>query len=479
MSEPSTAVAPALDDRPPEEDRRGGFLDRLQDAGVGLTAWSERWIPDAWVVALIMTIPVFVMALIWGDVDASGAFVAWGDGIWTLLTLMAEFSFAIVIAYAVAVARPVARLLNWIASRPDPAKPAQAVLVMAAFSYVTAWLNWAVAIVMSAVLVLFMAKNNPRADYRLLACAAFLGFGTVWNAGLSSSSALIVATPDNFLITGKVLANTIPISETILTPWNIVLSLVVAVLGTAFIVALTPRPEKAWTMPPDRLEALLPSMEREPVAAPLTPAQRMESWRGWNLLFGVATMAYLVHLLATKGIAGWTIDAYNLLFLSLAILLHGRPRPFLDACERGIRGAWGILLVFPFFAGMFGLIQLTHLGTTLSDFFASITTAHTFAPIVYWYSGILNYFVPSAGAKWALEAPYLIPAAASHGVSPAGATMAYSWGDLGTALIQPFWAIALLAIVRLKFGQIMGYCLVIWVPFSIVATIGMFLMPIH
>lgn len=472
----STSFVPPPDRQPPK-DGRPTFLERLQDAGVGLTTWSERWIPDAWVVALIVTVPVFVMALLWGNVDAPQAFIAWGDGFWTLLPLMAEFSFAIVVAYAVAVSRPVARMLNWIASRPDPTKPWQAILVMASFSYVTAWLNWAVAIVMTAVLVLYIAKNNPRVDYRLLACSAFLGFGTVWNAGLSSSSALIVSTPDNFLITGKLLAGTIPISHTIFTPWNIGLSLVITALGTALAVALTPSAEKAWTMPRDRIDSFLPSLEPEPPRESLTPVERMESWPGWNILFGAATMGYLIHLLVTKGLAGWTIDSYNLLFLSLAIWLHWRPRPFLNACERGVRGAWGILIVFPFFAGMFGLIVGTDLGVTLSHFFASITTTRTFGPVVYWYSAILNYFVPSAGAKWALEAPYLIPAGATHGISPASVTMAYSWGDLGTALIQPFWAIPLLAIVRLRFGQIMGYCMVIWIPFSIVATVGMFLMP--
>lgn len=191
----------------------------------------------------------------------------------------------------------------------------------------------------------------------------------------------------------------------------------------------------------------------------------------------LATAGYFLYLAIDQGFKAWTIDTYNLLFLSLAIWLHFRPRPFLDACERGVRGAWGVLIVFPFFAGIFGMVQFTKLGESLADLFANIASADTFAPLVYWYSGILNYFVPSGGAKFAIEAPYILPAGESVGFSNAATTMAYAWGDMMSDMIQPFWAIALLAIVRLRFGQIMGYCVVVWLVFLVVTTIGMFLLP--
>lgn len=455
----------------------GGPLVRLQILGVRFTGWTERWIPDAWVVALILTIPVFFATIIWGGVNPLGATKAWGEGIWSLLELMAQFSFAIVVAYAVATAPPVSRALNRLASIPNADKPWQALLLMALFAYTTGWINWAVTIVASAVFVPYVARNNPKVDYRLLVTAAYLGIGTIWHAGLSSSAPLIAATPDNFMIQQGILDSVIPVNETIFTPWNIILSLVVVVVGTSVVLALSPPPDKAYTVAPEELEDIIGARATERPSGRLTPAQRMEWWPGFNIIFGLAVGGYFVYVVATEGFKGWTINTYNLLFLSLAMLLHFRPRPFLDACEGGVRGAWGVLIVFPFFAGIFGMVQFTGLGAALADLFASIATTDTFAPIVYLYSGVLNYFVPSGGAKFAIEAPYILPAGEAVGFSNAATTMAYAWGDMMSDMIQPFWAIALLAIVRLKFGQIMGYCVVVWLAFLIVTTIGMFLLP--
>jgi short-chain fatty acids transporter len=454
-----------------------GPLGSLQNLGIRLTGWTERWVPDAWVVALLLTLPVFLAAIIWGDADPFDATKAWGEGIWSLLELMAQFSFAIVVAFAVATAPPVSRALNRLASVPNSDKPWQALLLMAAFAFVTGWINWAVTIVASAVFVPYIAKNNPKVDYRLLVTAAYLGIGTIWHAGLSSSAALIAATPGNFLIENKILSDVIPVNETIFTTWNIIMSLLVAAVGMAIIVALSPPPERALTISAEDAEKIIGTGEVERPQGRLTPAERMEWWPGFNIIFGAATAGYFVYLVVTLGFEGWTIDTYNLLFLSAALWLHFRPRPFLNACERGVRGAWGVLVVFPFFAGIFGMVQFTKLGEALADLFASIASTDTFAPFVYWYSGILNYFVPSGGAKFAIEAPYILPAGDAVGFSHAATTMAYAWGDMMSDMIQPFWAIALLAIVRLRFGQIMGYCVVVWIAFLIVTTVGMFLLP--
>lgn len=461
----------------PEPPPPTGPLGRLQDLGVRFTGWTERWVPDAWVVALILTIPVFFAAIAWGDADPFEATEAWGEGIWSLLELMAQFSFAIIVAYAVATAPIVARALDRLASIPDPDRPRQALLLMASFAFVTGWVNWAVTIVASAVFVPYVAKNNPKVDYRLLVAAAYLGIGTIWHAGLSSSAALIAATPGNFLIEGDIVPDVIPVSETIFTPWNLALSVVVAIVGTLTVLAISPPPERAYTLEPEEAAKIIGTKAAGKPKGKLTPAQRLEWWPGFNIIFGVATAGYFISLAASQGFEAWTIDTYNLLFLSLAIWLHFRPRPFLDACERGVRGAWGVLIVFPFFAGIFGMVQFTKLGEALADLFADIASADTFAPLVYWYSGILNYFVPSGGAKFAIEAPYILPAGDAVGFSNAATTMAYAWGDMMSDMIQPFWAIALLAIVRLRFGQIMGYCVVVWLVFVVVTTIGMFLLP--
>jgi short-chain fatty acids transporter len=204
----------------------------------------------------------------------------------------------------------------------------------------------------------------------------------------------------------------------------------------------------------------------------------MDWWPGWNLLVALSIFVWLCWWFYTKGIGTWTIDIYNMVFLGFACLFHYRPKPFLDACTEGAKNVWGIILQFPFYAGMFGLITYTKLGETITEFFVKISSPGTYLPIVYLYSGILNYFIPSGGSKWSIEATYMLRAGRQLGVSDAAVILAYSWGDMMTDLIQPFFAIPLLAVAGLKFGQIMGYCTVVCFFYALIITLCMFFMPI-
>lgn len=461
------------------EARGGGVLIFFQDIGLALTNWTERWIPDAWIVALILTVIVFLMTLAWGNVGPFGALIAWGKGLWTLLALMAQFSLTLVVAYACAVSPPLYRFLNWLGSRPNPNKPWQAITLMAIFSLVTGWINWAFTIVVSAIFAPYIARNNPKVDYRLLVATAYLGIGVMWHAGLSGSATLISATPDNFLIKAGILTSTVPTTATVFTTYNLILALMTFVLCTILASIMTPHPDKAFIAPPEKLASLIKFETPQKPKKDLTPSIHMDWWPGWNILVAAMIFIWLGWWFWTKGLGMWTIDIYNMVFLGLAVLFHWRPKPLLDACTEGVKNAWGILLQFPFYAGIFGLITFTQLGKFLTDFFVSISTSKTFLPIVYIYSGILNYFVPSGGAKWSIEATYLLKAGEKLGVSTPAVVLAYSWGDMMTDIIQPFWAIGLLAIVGLKFGQIMGYCTVIWLFYMAMVIIAMFFMPLN
>jgi len=390
---------------------------------------------------------------------------------------MAQFSFSIVVAYACAAAPVVSRALNWLGSRTNPEKPWQAVLFMTIFSCLTGWINWAVTIVMSAMFAPFLAKHNPKTDYRLIVASAYVGIATMWHAGLSGSAPLIVATPDNFLIKSKVLTEVISIDHTIFTSFNLLLIFIsVSVVALVFTL-LTPRAEQAFTLKKEELEALTVSVKVERPTK-MTVSQIINWWPGWNLVFGTACLVYIVLSFKASGLGAWTIDMYNWVFLTLALFLTWRPIVFLDACKQGVMGAWGILVQFPLYGGIFGLVSYTNLGHFLTNVFTSVANEKTFLPIIYWYSGILSYFVPSGGSKWAIEAPYLIPAAKTLNISPAITTLVYGWGDMLTHLLQPFWAIPLLAITKTSFGQIAGFCAVLFFIYSIVITVLMFFAPL-
>ena len=195
----------------------------------------------------------------------------------------------------------------------------------------------------------------------------------------------------------------------------------------------------------------------------------------------VVLLAYpLGHQIVNRGFGtSWTINAYNALFLGAALVLHGHPVSFLRACRQGVDAAWGIIVQFPFYAGIFGLMQNTGLGTWIGSLFAQISTQQTYPFVVYFYSAVMNLFVPSAGSKWRIEAPYLIPAGAQLDVSVVTVLLSYAYGDSTTNLIQPFFAIPILAVTRLRFGDIVGYTFLIAVACFAVSSIAMAVIPAH
>ncbi|MCK9905937.1 TIGR00366 family protein, partial [Frankia sp. Cpl3] len=166
----------------------------------------------------------------------------------------------------------------------------------------------------------------------------------------------------------------------------------------------------------------------------------------------------------------------NILFLFLGILLHGTPRRFLDAMGEAIKGSAGIVVQFPFYAGIIGMMTASGLAASISNWFISISTATTFPLFTFWSAGLVNIFVPSGGGQWAVQAPIMLPAAAELGVSNAKVAMAIAWGDAWTNLIQPFWALPALAIAGLGARDIMGYCLMMLFVTGAIISLGFLLL---
>ena len=456
------------------------LLDKFRDMGEGLSRFTERWVPDSWVICMMLTAIALLLAVLGAGVGPLEATEAWGSGLWTLLELAMQFTIAMVAAHACVASRPVFAMLDKFASLPNPDKPLQAVVLACCFSLVTGYLNWAFCLVSCALFVPFLCKRNPLADVRILIVACFLGLGTVWHGGLSGSAPLIMATPGNPLHepgTGEpIVDRLIPVTETLFAPFNLIYLVVIGIVGLVTVVALHPR-KNAVTLSPEEVEAILPKPPEVPGDV-RTPAGRLDRSRVWVLL-AVVLIAYpLGRSMYVNGFGTtWTINAYNSVFLVAALLLHGRPDSFVHACREGVRAAWGIILQFPFYAGIFGLMNTTALGPWLGDFFAGLATQNTFPLVVYIYSGFMNLFVPSAGSKWLIEAPYLIPAGEQLGVSTKTVLLAYMYGDSTTNLIQPFWAIPILAVTRLRFGDIVGYTFLTAVVCAIVSLIAMLLIP--
>lgn len=456
------------------------MLDRLRELGVSLSVLTERWVPDAWVICMGLTVVALLLATVGAGSGVEESVLAWGAGVWTLLELAMQFTIAMVAAHACVASRPVYRALDRLASLPDPERPAQAILLAGLFSLLAGYLNWAFCIVACALFVPFLLRRNPRVDVRVLVAASYLGLGTVWHGGFSGSAPLILATPGNPLLEpgagAPIVDRLYPVTETLFHPFNLVYLIAVGAVGLAVAVALHPRRE-ARTLSPEQVAAILPAPP-ETAAPPPTPAGRLDAFPGWIWLAAVLLAYPLGHSIVMRGFgASWTINAYNVAFLGAALLLHGRPLPFLRACRDGVDAAWGIILQFPFYAGIFGVMQHTDLGAWLGGWFARLATTESYPLVVYAYSGFMNLFVPSAGSKWLIEAPFLLPAGAALDVSTVTVLLAYAYGDSTTNLIQPFFAIPILAVTRMRFGDVVGYTLLVALACAAVSTVAMLLIP--
>lgn len=456
-------------------------VDTLRALGAGLSDVTERWIPDSWVICMILTAVAILLCIFGAGASPEQTVLAWGQGVWKLLELGMQFTVAMVAAYACVASRPVYRWFDWLGGRPNPERPLQAILLAGLFSIATGYLNWAFCLVSCALFVPFLLKHNPKTDFRVLIAASYLGLGTIWHGGLSGSAPLILATPDNPLIRPlaggqPVVTRLYPVTETLFNPFNLIYIAVIAVFALVLVCLLHPQRD-VRTLSADQIAAMMPAPPpRDPPA--VTPAQRLDQFPGWVWL-AVLLLAYpLGHALVTMGFGKtWTINAYNISFLVLALLLHGRPTAFLRACRQGVDSAWGIVVQFPFYAGIFGLLQFTPLGHWLGELFARVASQETFPFVVYAYSAFMNLFVPSAGSKWMIEAPFLLPAGHALDVSVVTTTLAYAYGDSTTNLIQPFFAIPLLSVTRLRFGDIVGYTFLIAAALFMVTSVAMFIIP--
>lgn len=445
------------------------MIDGLSRAAAALTRWSHRWIPSAFAIACLLTFVAFVLAILAGATPKR-AIVEWGNGFWALLPFAMQMALVVLTGYIVSAAPLVERL--FVQTARLARTPRLAVVLMAVVSMALAWVHWGLSIVGGALLVRHVARAQPRVDYRLLVAVAYFGMGATWHSGLSASAPLLVATPGHFL-EGRI--GLIPVTQTIFSTFNLGLTIVVVALLTVLAALLHPTPEATVTIDP----AVLDTLER--FDSPVRPrdssfATFIDHSPVVNLLIAAAGACWLGWHFSTKGFV-LTLDVLNFTFLMLGVLLHRTPASLMAAAEQGSRLMAGVALQFPFYAGIYGIVSGTGLASILGEWMATVTPARWFPLAIYWYSGVVNYFVPSGGSKWAIEAPYLIDAAQRLGVPIDRVVIAYAWGDMATDLIQPFWALPLLAAARLDFRDIMGYELLVFVVYVALVSAAFAFMP--
>lgn len=415
----------------------------------------ERWVPSALTFAIVLTLVVAVLAMTLTRTNPVDVIKGWGDGLAGLLAFMTQMSLILLLGYMLANTRPVRRLLARLARVPRNA--ATAYVFVFAVAAIASLITWGLGLIVGTLLAREIAvqarARGMKVHFPLLVAAGYSGF-VVWHMGYSGSGPLTAATPDSFLaesLDGEV----IPVSQTIFSGWNMLAALGVIVVCALLFLLIRPR----GADPIYELPVHVGSEEDDEADDEVvTPADRIDASRILTLILGLALVAYLVVHFSQGGTL--TLDIVNWSFLALILLLVRSPFELIHLTKKAASNVGEILLQFPLYAGILGIMSSSGLITLFSNAFVSIATPVTFGVLALLSAGIVNFFVPSGGGQFAVQGPIMLDAADQLGVDPSVAIMAVAYGDQWTNMIQPFWALPVLAIAGLKMRDILGYTFV-------------------
>ncbi|RAX50384.1 short-chain fatty acid transporter [Arthrobacter sp. AQ5-05] len=421
----------------------------------------ERFIPSALVFAIALTFIVAILALLITGSSPLLIVQSWGDGLAGLLAFITQMALVLMLGFILANTRPVRRLLRFLGRIPK--NPLQGYVFVFLVAAVASLITWGLGLVVGGLLAREVAaqgrERGIRFHFPMLVAAGFSGF-VVWHMGYSGSGPLTAATPGSFI--AKQLGGPLSISETTFSSWNMIATVATIILVAASLYLVAPRGN-------DKIVELVQDAREELVAVDdevATPADRLDASRLPTLLLGVMLLAYLVIHFSTGG--SLTLDIVNWSFLALILLLVRSPFELMALTKHAASNVGEILLQFPLYAGILGIMTGTGLILVLSDVFVSISTPQTFGMLAFLSAGLVNFFVPSGGGQFAVQAPIMLTAAAELGVDPAIPIMAVAYGDQWTNMIQPFWALPLLAIAGLKMRDILGYTTIVLIASGIV-----------
>jgi len=419
----------------------------------------KKYLPDAFVIAVGMTILVIVLGILMNLNSPMEIVKAWGDGFWKYLGFTMQMVLMLMTGMVLAAVPGVRNFLQSIASWASTPKKAYVMtfLVSAAAYYI----NWGLAVVVGAIFAREIGRRNSSIHFPLLVAAAYAPT-TLYTAGLSSSIGLTIATPGHFLAEQM---GVIPTSETIFSAPTIIILLTLVITMPIFIYLMAPK-KNIVSFNPGVDKGL--GSDTETVATTeleLTPASRMENSKLVGWIIGGIGIIYVVYEFATG--RGLDLNIINITFLSLGLFFHGSLMRFYSAFRNAAESISPLILQFPFYAGIIAVLSSSGLGELIIRGISSIGTADTFPMLTYWAAGIVNILAPSGGGQWALQGPLQVPAGMALGVDPGAIAMAVGWGDAWTNLIQPFWALPILGVVGLGIKDIMGYCILlsVWVGF--------------
>ena len=444
--------------------------------------FSERFervfravLPAPFTIAVLLTLLTMALALFFTEPATEESHFLeilgyWEQGLWNgpLLVFAVQMMLILVLGHVLALSPAVSRLINSLTDRMHTA--AQAAWIVTFSTLLVAFFNWGLGLIFGAIIARktgerFAQKGKPL-NYPLIGAAGYSGL-MVWLGGISGSAPIKVVEEGHIpsLMEGIVptaqlteLPSRIPFNETVFSTMNLTVSILL-LTGLPLLMAWLMR--KSTT---GRINLNIKSVHTEIQTDNLRGAEKLDHSRIFCLLFAILILGYAIYIpfqMQNFTFNFLTPNYINLLLLGLALLFHGNFARFLSAVDEAIGGASGILIQFPLYFGIMGVMKYSGLVGDISHFFISISTPTSFPVFTFFSAGLVNVFVPSGGGQWSIQGPILIQAAEQLGVSLPKSIMAMAYGDQLTNMLQPFWALPLLGITGLKAREIIPYTLLL------------------
>lgn len=432
----------------------------LERFALRISNWSEKWFPDSYIFALLGVIIVSFAAICIGAPvqDVASSF---GNGFWSLIPFTLQMTMLIIVGYVVSVSAPVKKLIQMMARIPHSGR--SAIVLVATTSLLISLVNWAVSTILTALLVIALAKRKElHMDYRAAAAAAIIGMGATWALGISSSAAQLQANKASLPESIYNLTGVIPFTETIFLWQSLLMTLILVIVSIAIAYWSAPKGDNVKTMQDFEL-----SFEEEEKTE--VKSTRPGDWLENSPLLTIVVVAlgliwmFIEFSKTNPVIAISSLNTYNFVFLMLGLALHRTPRNFLNAVSQAVPAVSGILIQFPLYGSIaFIMTQALNsedlsLSHYIAEFFVSIASKETFAIVMGIYSAVLGFFVPSGGGKWIIEAPYVMQAANDLQVHLGWSVQIYNAAEALPNLINPFFMLPMLGILKLKAKDVIGF----------------------
>jgi short-chain fatty acids transporter len=407
--------------------------------GSYFSRWADKYMPDPFLFAILLTFLTLILGVIFTDNGPFSMLKHWNKGFWTLLTFSMQMCLILVTGYALATSKPVRRAIEVLADIPKTG--AGAATLVALVAIIAAYINWGLGIIVGALMARQVAlrgyQKGVAMHYPLLGAAGYAGLA-VWHGGFSASAPLLVATDGHFLA-DKI--GIIPVSQTLFSPLNIVVA-VFLIIGLPFLFRFLSPLDESETVTIDKVlpnidELLAEKKEDSEQQRRDTVASKLEHSMAISIIVGLMGLIIVVWYFVTKGFK-LNLNIVNFTFLFVGILLHRTPINYVRAITEGTRGCAGIILQFPFYSGIMGMMNFSGLIVVIAGWFVAISNQFTYPLFTFISAGLVNIFVPSGGGQWAVQGPVVVEAAKTIGVSYSKAIMALAYGDQWTNLFQPF-----------------------------------------